>query len=240
MTAQKYLIYGLIDPRTQLVRYVGKSSSGMMRPLEHKYLSRLKESSTELRTWIMELVALGLCYDIVVLEFVPNGNILAEAVYWARKNANVTQLNETERWWVALGRAFGWPLLNKADGGDGSRGWNHTPEARQQMSERRRGEKNAMYGRAHSAETRALQSAAKTGDRHWQFGKPLAESTRVKLRERIITEETREKLRISSTGRTHSDAAKEKNRAAHLGKKPTESARENMRLGQLRRHGKLL
>jgi hypothetical protein len=92
------LIYGLIDPRTRLIRYVGLSSRGMRRPKEHRLRSC---PDTYCRRWIRQLHALGLDYEVAVLE------VLASAV----------QLDEAERWWIAFGRACGWPLTNVTDGG---------------------------------------------------------------------------------------------------------------------------
>lgn len=34
------LIYGLIDPRTRLIRYVGLSATGMVRPRKHRNKTR--------------------------------------------------------------------------------------------------------------------------------------------------------------------------------------------------------
>lgn len=36
----RFLIYGLVDPRTNEVRYVGRSSSGLVRPKHHSVDAR--------------------------------------------------------------------------------------------------------------------------------------------------------------------------------------------------------
>jgi hypothetical protein len=92
------LIYGLIDPRTRLIRYVGLTSRGARRPKEH---GRLSCPDTYCRRWIRELQKLGLDYEITVLEVLTNTD----------------QLNQAERWWIAFGRACGWPLTNLTNGG---------------------------------------------------------------------------------------------------------------------------
>jgi hypothetical protein len=92
------LIYGLIDPRTLLIRYVGLSSRGMRRPKEHR---RSSGPNTYRRNWVQSLKRLGLTYEIVVLEVIKN-----EA-----------ELSQAERWWIAFGRACGWPLTNLTAGG---------------------------------------------------------------------------------------------------------------------------
>ena len=97
--SEHLLIYALIDPRTRLIRYVGLSSSGLDRPKDHRYQSC---SETYCRQWVKSLQALGLDYEITVLETVSSEE----------------ELPITERWWIAYGRACGWPLTNLTDGGE--------------------------------------------------------------------------------------------------------------------------
>ena len=92
------LIYGLIDPRTLLIRYVGQSARGLQRPKEHRHASC---PDTYCRRWVRCLEELGLTYSIVILESVEDPK----------------QLSEAERWWIAYGRALRWPLTNLTDGG---------------------------------------------------------------------------------------------------------------------------
>ena len=94
------LIYGLIDPRTLLIRYVGLSSTGMKRPRQHAH-ARKKVQPTHCQQWIKALQLLGLTYDIVVLEELEDADAL----------------DESECWWIAFGRACGWPLTNLTEGG---------------------------------------------------------------------------------------------------------------------------
>ncbi len=93
-----YLIYGLIDPRTLLIRYIGMSSRGMRRPREHR--SRTAPD-TYCRRWVKTLQKHGLDYEITVLEVLTESDGLAQA----------------ERWWIAFGKTCGWPLTNIMKGG---------------------------------------------------------------------------------------------------------------------------
>lgn len=122
----KYLIYGLIDPRTLLVRYVGKSSTGLLRPNSHRAAARCAAPRGHCGRWINSLHRLGLDYVVVVLEdIVPQLDSLAAAAVKSR-------LNDMERWWIAYGRASGWELTNMTSGGDGGDLSHHvTSEARQ-------------------------------------------------------------------------------------------------------------
>jgi hypothetical protein len=92
------IIYGLIDPRTNLIRYVGLSSRGMRRPKDHR---RSSCPESYCRRWVKTLQKLGLDYEITVLEVL----------------AHPAELSQAERWWIAFGRACGWPLTNCTDGG---------------------------------------------------------------------------------------------------------------------------
>ncbi len=96
------LIYGLVDPRSLLVHYVGMSSRGYARALEHQGGSPPAMYSPKAR-WISSLQALGIGYHVVLLEVVRTPSELAEA----------------ERRWIAYGRLSGWPLTNTTDGGEG-------------------------------------------------------------------------------------------------------------------------
>jgi hypothetical protein len=142
------IIYGLIDPRTRLVRYVGQSCRGLDRVRRHRWKS--SKDGTHCARWIRSLRRDGLEFDATVLERVEGSE----------------DLNTAERYWIAYGRASGWPLTNLTSGGDGGlagyvfsaesrarigdahRGMTHTPEARAKMS-------RAHAGKVLSAEHRA-------------------------------------------------------------------------------------
>ena len=52
---------------------------------------------------------------------------------------------------------------NLTEGGEGTIGWKHSTEMRQEMSKTRKGEKNGMYGKKHSKETRKKIGAVAKG-----------------------------------------------------------------------------
>ena len=62
-----FFVYGLVDPRNNLVRYVGKSCSGMGRPLQHFYGKELS-TTTKKSSWVKSLIAKNLFPYIKVLE----------------------------------------------------------------------------------------------------------------------------------------------------------------------------
>jgi hypothetical protein len=62
----------------------------------------LKKTRTHCRNWIKSLIALGLQYEILILE----------------EFANTDSLPEAEREWIAEARQQGVPLTNHTDGGE--------------------------------------------------------------------------------------------------------------------------
>jgi hypothetical protein len=90
----KFIIYMLVDPRTDAPRYIGKSCYGMGRPRRHAVLAA--KEKTRKACWIRELLALGLTYKIVVLEHCHSHEDVIDA----------------EGRWLLAGKRLGWPLTN--------------------------------------------------------------------------------------------------------------------------------
>lgn len=144
-------IYGLTDPETGAVRYIGKS----IRPLE-RFANHMNEKSNCHRShWLQSLKARGLEPGLVIFEEVSG------AWPW----------QEAERYWIARGRRLGWPLTNNTSGGDGVpdlhpearakiattwKGRKHTPETLEKM-------RVASASRRHTPETKALMSRRHKG-----------------------------------------------------------------------------
>lgn len=120
----KFLIYGLSDPRTHEIRYVGKSSSGLKRPREHKFPSVLRDSpNTHRSRWIKLLLSIGLTYDIVIIEELPGPDGL-----YAAEQFHIKRL-----------RSEGFRLTNHTDGGPGLSGWKMPQSQKDKLSSDRKG-----------------------------------------------------------------------------------------------------
>lgn len=129
-------IYGLVDPETRGVRYVGKS----IRPFE-RLTSHMNEPPGCHRThWLRELRSRGLKPTMIVLQ------VFADGEAW----------QESERFWIAEGKRRGWNLTNNTIGGDGVPGL--SPEARARISA-------ASSSRRYGPEVRAKIGAASRGRR---------------------------------------------------------------------------
>lgn len=132
--AQKCYIYGLVDPRTGKIRYVGKSVDPAYRFQRHiRY--ELRGESHKVH-WIKQLVAVGLTPELTVLEEVKDS-------LW----------QESECFWIAkLNKDGG--LTNETLGGDGqSKGFKHRPSAIEKL-------RKARLGKRASAESRRRMSLA--------------------------------------------------------------------------------
>lgn len=90
-------IYGLIDPRTGDLRYIGKAAHPGKRLLSH--MRDASRRDTPVYRWIRKLASLGQQPEMLVLS---------ECEDWAAE----------ERRLIASARARGYNLLNVADGGD--------------------------------------------------------------------------------------------------------------------------
>lgn len=98
-------IYGLKDPRSNVVRYIGKTKSLRQRLEAH---AKDATSNKGKAGWIAELAASGLTPEMVTLQ-------VCDSDTW----------RDAEIAWIAKGRAEGWPLFNITDGGEEGGKWHY-------------------------------------------------------------------------------------------------------------------
>ena len=147
-------VYGLFDPRQVIsfenCRYVGQTVFTLnARQYGHIADARHRHGQRHTTNWIRQLLRDDVKPFILMFELII-GNDDDE------RDAN---LDEAEQVWIAHGRANGWRLTNQNDGGNGNRGWTHTPETRAKISA-------AITGQTRSAEQRANMSAAQLAREH--------------------------------------------------------------------------
>jgi hypothetical protein len=94
----KIFIYGLVDPRTNAIRYVGKTNN-----LKGRLDGHIKDrkSNKEKGDWIDGLLEQGKKPKIKTLEVCNSDN-------WV----------DREKYWIEHGYKVGWDLLNKTEGGE--------------------------------------------------------------------------------------------------------------------------
>lgn len=113
----QFLIYGLIDPVTRQLRYIGKSQRGLLRPQQHSMPSYLG-GNTHKNNWVKSLLSMGTKPEIVIIQEFDSPDILSQA----------------EIHWISYFRDLGCPLTNHCRGGNGFTG-RHGEEARRKISE---------------------------------------------------------------------------------------------------------
>lgn len=92
-------IYGLKDPNTGEIRYIGKANNPKARFSQHLALTKT-DTSRHKKSWIESLLRVGQKPELVILERVPE-----------------TQWEDREIWWIQHGKDSGWPLTNISSGG---------------------------------------------------------------------------------------------------------------------------
>lgn len=165
----KYIIYGLVDPRDRQLRYIGKSSSGFKRPKQHGDPCRLKGRSHK-ENWIRQLHKERLEYEIVVIQ---------------KCNDN-EDLDSLEPQWISYFKKMGCPLTNCQEGGPScyepktlshSQAISKALKGRTFGSETRAKMSKVRAGKKASAETKAKMSAVRKGKAPYN----MTDSTRKKL-----------------------------------------------------------
>lgn len=114
----RFIIYGLKDPRTGELRYVGKSVSGLKRARSHMFPCLLSKDQTHKGYWLRQLLSAGMKAEPVVLETFETKD----------------DLQDGERFWIAQMRGMGVALTNHTNGGDGRSGCPQSAETRAKIS----------------------------------------------------------------------------------------------------------
>lgn len=241
----RFLVYGLIDPRTAELRYVGKSSRGMIRPKRH--LSDYGRKGGVYRCcWLRQLYKEGLLPSILVLkECQSEDEVLIQ-----------------EKILIALFKEFGFDLTNLTDGGEklgfhfseetklkminAHLGVKLSPEHAAKSRVARLGGKNSpeaiaktrasRIGYKHSDETRVKMSKALCGrkqsdeERAKRSGRKPSDETRAKISKALCGRKISDEERAKRIGRKHSDETKAKMSKDLRGRKISKESIEKIRI----------
>lgn len=194
-------IYGLVDPVSNKIRYVGKSIDPEARLEQH-----IKDQSHIYKThWIRSLLGRGLAPTCTILEIVKPGN----------------DWEASERYWIGKGYEEGWPLTNFTSGGEGLR--DPSPEVRTKMSAAKKGKKLSeehkykigAASKNRTEEYRLKMSKVMRGKRGC-LGYKHSEETRRRMSKakmgHSVSKETRDKISKIHKGKIVSEATKQKRR----------------------------
>lgn len=156
-------IYVLIDPLTNEVRYIGKTTMLLERRL-HGHMTHLRGNTPKVN-WIKKLKQSYQMPEIQVVQ--------------SFKDISDDELNQCEIYWIKFYRESGCDLTNSTKGGEGLHGVKLSEEARLRMSKSHKGKKlseqhrknislrmhnnaNAL-GKKFSEETRMRMSKSRRG-----------------------------------------------------------------------------
>lgn len=191
MLLSRFLIYGLSDPETDELRYIGRSSSALKRPRSHWNVYSLQRND-HCHNWVKSILAKGLLPKIDVVEELEPGNDVHE------------RLNVAEEFWIAAFFVAGCRLTNLQKGGLHPRHSFETIEKIRQSSknvseETRRKRSLSMKGKntgPRSKEVRKKISKARKGissgtrdhrgEKNPMYGKKLSRETIEKIRQSNI------------------------------------------------------
>lgn len=257
-----FFVYGLIDPETGELRYVGKTSIGMERIRQHQHvIATRRRVKTYKERWAASLILRGRP---------PSALILKECT--SNDEANTEEIRL-----IAYFRSLDFPLTNVTDGGEGTPGYKMPKEVSEAQSARLRKEwaeaseeqRNEIIERTrknlHNPVVRAKIKAALKGVKMTRTPKLLAEYAKRKGRPMRKTEKIKayadrrrgvkrgpmteeQKARRKGTGwdqarrekhlalmasKVVSEETRRKMSESHKGKRPTEETRRKMAAGQI-------
>lgn len=177
-------IYGLIDPITTEIRYVGRTK----RSLDVRLRSHIKEArvrgNTHVHCWIKSLSNRGASPEMVLLQ-----------------ECNSDTWSEGERFWIEYFRSIGADLTNIAVGGQGPLGFQHKEETKARWRESRRGEACYWYGKKRDPALFALMNEKKR-QKFEEFGHPL--------KGKVYTEEERFRMGNGRRGKSNTEYMKKR------------------------------
>lgn len=194
-------IYSLVDPRTNRVRYIGKTKNSLEWRLRRHINDANKEQPTNHRLrWLRLLLRSNLLPVIVLIEECDGDGV------------------PEERYHIHLARVDGLNLINSTDGGEGPT--EITEELRQKLS-------RAAKGRKWTPEMREklvpLIAERSRRPEHIAFVRQLGHANRGKAR----TKEQRERISAVQRGRKATAQTRAKLSAARRGKPWSEHRRAN-------------
>ena len=195
-------VYALIKESDPTIRYIGWTSTTAEKRFKEHLNCKSSKRKTPVYDWMRK-------YDDVTFTVLQS---------------NLTD-DEAKQLEIDLIASYGIDnLLNISTGGEGSRGFNHTEEHKQNMSKR-------LKGRKLSEEHKRKISEANKGRKR----RPLTEEEKQHLSiintGRIVSEETRQKRSASLKGRTYSEETISKMSAGQ--KKRFENPEERKRYSEM-------
>lgn len=193
-------VYGLTDPRTGEVRYIGRTVKSPYWRMRAHVNRALAGEFGHKAAWIRVLDVGGFRPGLIIIE----------------QDLLMSEVDERERWWVQAGREWGWSLTNATRGGEGSLRW--SSDSRLNLS-------HALQGRVITEEHREKLRLASTGKRH---SPEVIAKIVAKNRGRKLSPEHKQAFSQYWVGKHHSEEHRHKVSEAKKGVKPSEETRRKL------------
>jgi hypothetical protein len=221
-------IYGLLDPRTEQLRYIGKTKNSLSKRLS-QHIHDSKKRTTHRGSWIKSLAVLDLLPLVVEFDAVIGDGCAEEIAA------------------IGIARSLGCRLTNATAGGEGATGHSEealekmraahrnrppaSPETRARISAAQRARfQNPEQRKAMSAATKAgmaapeVQARLGSGNRGKHLG-PRPQSVKDKIsaskkgfKYGPLSDQTKAKISAANKGRVKTAEHRAKLSAAHMGK----------------------
>ena len=194
-------IYTLTDPRTNQIKYVGKTNNPYYRFRMH--IHEAKNGNTYKQNWIKGLLKSNLEPVFEIIDTIDN----KDWMFW-------------EQFWISQCKTWGFKLTNLGIGGEGSSGLKHTEKTKQLISsilkEKYSKEPHPKKGKKESEISKKNKSESSKGNTNSK-GNVCSEHNK-KLFSEMYTG-TRIGTDNPFYGQTHTEATKQKISAIHKGRK---------------------
>lgn len=116
-------IYGMLDPRTKELRYVGKTAQSLEHRLRNHISRANLRSSRHSSRWIAGIIASGEVPDIFEIEILPD----------------IADWQSAERFWIEYFKSIGCRLTNISTGGESRSGIPMTAEQKENLRQKFKG-----------------------------------------------------------------------------------------------------
>lgn len=190
------VIYGLLEPKTNEIRYIGKAKNLTIRVRKHVQSSKLKEG-THKNNWIKVLLKSGEKFVVIVIDSALTDD----------------ELNEKEIKWISYYKTIGCRLTNATNGGDGGK---LSPESIEKMKKTKKDNEPTRFwlgkkftkehcdkisknkkGYITSEETKQKLSKSNKGLNTWSKNKKVSDETKIKMSKSRLGKVKMKKLYIN-------------------------------------------